>query len=134
MVQLFGNITKNAIVGTTKTGKTVINFTIALNDDYKNKEGKKVKQATFIRCEYWIKNTELANYLTKGKQVEVWAHLYPSIYTNKQGEATANINGKVDRIQFHGGNSRYNTTNDHNNERITAAKPAAVESEDDAPF
>jgi single-strand DNA-binding protein len=134
MVQLFGNITKDATVGTTKSGKTVINFTIALNDDYKNKEGKKVKRVTYIRCEYWIKNTDLGAYLTKGKQVEVWAHLYPTLYTNNQGEATANINGKVDRVQFHGTKTTYNPPKEENTQQATAATAATVEKADDLPF
>lgn len=47
MVHLFGRITKDAIVTEVREGKKVVNFSIALNDSYKPKNGELKKFVTF---------------------------------------------------------------------------------------
>ena len=53
MVQLIGRITRDAIVSEVKEGKKVLNFSIAINDYYKPKDGEPMKMVTYINCAYW---------------------------------------------------------------------------------
>ena len=48
----------------------VTNFTIAVNRDYKNNEGK--YDADFIECEFWGRKSEIfCKYMTKGELVGI---------------------------------------------------------------
>lgn len=134
MVQLFGRITSNAAIKQLESGKTVINFTIALNDDYKDKKGNKVQQVTYIRCAYWTTKTNIANYLTKGKNLEVLGRLFSTVYTNQQGEAKGSINATVNRLKFHGGGATPIVQANKTSKQTTAAPVAATEAENDLPF
>jgi single-strand DNA-binding protein len=101
MVQLFGRITRDAIVHQTKEGKKVVNFSIALNDWYKPKNGEAKKIVAYVNCAYWIK-PESAEYLTKGKVVEVNGRISVSAYNNMQGEAVGSINFHVSNFKLYG--------------------------------
>jgi len=54
-MELVGRITKDAVVRQLKDEKKVVNFSIAVNDYYKQKgsaEGQKL--TTYVNCSYWI--------------------------------------------------------------------------------
>lgn len=65
-----GRLTGNAAVKTVKDNKTLIEFTVALNQKWKNKAGEKKEKSVFVDCTYW-RNTGLAEYLGKGAVVEI---------------------------------------------------------------
>lgn len=46
-MNIIGRITKNAEINTLKNDKQVVNFSVAINDSYKNKQGERVEQATY---------------------------------------------------------------------------------------
>jgi single-strand DNA-binding protein len=101
MQVLIGRITTDAKVNALKDDKQVVNFSIALNHSYKNKEGDRKEQTTFVNCAYW-RNTTIATYLTKGTLVEVAGHLTANAYTDMQGKAKASINFHTNEITLHG--------------------------------
>ena len=65
-----GRLTGNAAVKTVKDNKSLIEFTVALNQKWKNKAGEKKEKSVFVDCTYW-RNTGLAEYLGKGDVVEI---------------------------------------------------------------
>ena len=65
MVQLIGRITKNASINETNGGRKVVNFSIALNDGYKNKQGEWIDAVTFINCAYGSTPVKLRSSFTK---------------------------------------------------------------------
>lgn len=132
MVQLFGRVTTDAKVSETNTGKKVVNFSIALNDDYRNKQGEKVQQVTFINCAYWV-NEGIAAFLTKGKQVELFCRLFPTAWVNKEGEAVGSINANVSRLVLHGGGQSMAPVNNRKDKKGKKAATAQQEG-DDLPF
>lgn len=54
MNTIVGRITKNAEIKTLANNRQVVNFSVAVNDYYKNKQGEKIDQTTFFNCAYWI--------------------------------------------------------------------------------
>ena len=46
MNTIIGRVTKNAEINILKNDKQVVNFSIAINDSYKNRQGEKVEQTT----------------------------------------------------------------------------------------
>lgn len=64
-MEIIGRVTADAKVNTLKDGRTVVNFTVAINDSYKPKGSDKPTKITqFVNCGYWV-NPGIAAYLTK---------------------------------------------------------------------
>ncbi len=97
-MNISGTLTKNATVSTTATGKEVVNFSIAINDSCKDKEGHRVKKTTFIDCAYWL-TANAAPWLVRGLFVELYGELSARAWINKSGEAKAGINFHVMAIK-----------------------------------
>ena len=77
----------------------VTNFTIAVNRDYKNNEGK--YDADFIECEFWGRKSEIfCKYMTKGELVGIEGSLRLNRFTTKDGENRSIIKVKVDEFTF----------------------------------
>ena len=70
MNTIVGRITQNAKINTLKNDKKVVNFSVAINDSYKTKQGERKEQTTYYNCSYWI-NAKIAKFLTKGTLVEL---------------------------------------------------------------
>jgi single-strand DNA-binding protein len=131
-MNIIARLTKNAEVRTTAQKKEVVNFSVAVNDSYKNKQGEKVEQTTYFDCAYWI-GTGVAKSLTKGSLVELSGRVSARAWTNKNGEAQAGLNFHVSQIKFHGGNKKTEALQAaakvNNTQLITEA-----ETVDDLPF
>ena len=130
MVQLFGRITKDAQVTETKSGKKVVNFSIALNDSYKPKDGEVKKFVTYVNCAYWF-NSSSAAVLEKGKIIEVNGRLAIRAFSNMQGEAVGSLNFHVNNFKLFGKSSaEKNTTNGH----VKTQRHHSEQTPDDLPF
>lgn len=130
---IIGRITKNAVVNQLKDERQVVNFSVAVNDYYKPKEGEGVKTTTFINCSYWI-SSKIAERLTKGSLVELFGRISANAYTDLKGEAKASLNFHVNNIKIHlsGGNS---VAVDGNGKlQSTGAAAEITETVDDLPF
>lgn len=74
-----GNLVSDPVNRTTNSGKTVVSFTIAINDPYK-------KEAYFLRCEAWEKTGEnILKHFVKGKPIIVHGQMGANPYTDKNG-------------------------------------------------
>lgn len=68
-------------------GASVTNVTIACNESYKDKDGKKVERAEFVKVVFFGKLAEIAvEYLRKGSQVYIEGRLQTDKY-DKDGQA-----------------------------------------------
>ena len=87
-VVLVGRLTKDPELRYTPgEGKPVVNFTVAINRGYKNKEGK--NEADFIFVEAWNKQAEnIAQYCMKGSLVGVQGSLKNDRYTEHEQTRT----------------------------------------------
>lgn len=82
---LVGRIVRDPEVKAIGDNNMVAKFTIAVNRNYKDKDGN--RPADFIPCEAFGKTAEfVSNYITKGRLVEVDGELRIDQYQNEAGE------------------------------------------------
>ena len=82
---LTGRLTKDPEVKAIGDNNMVAKFTIAVNRNYKDKDGN--RPADFIPCEAFGKTAEfVSNYITKGRLVEVDGEMRVDQYQNEEGE------------------------------------------------
>ena len=89
-MNIIGRLTKDAEVRTLSNEKQVVNFSVAINDSYKNKEGERIEQTTYFDCAYWF-SPKVAQILTKGTVVELTGKVSARAWTGNNGEAHAEI-------------------------------------------
>ena len=123
-MEMTGRVTADANVTTTKNGKKVVNFSIAINDRYKPKDSDEWKQfTTFVSCSYW-RSELIAASIIKGMLVEVAGRISVSAWVNMKGEAKGTLNFHVNSIKLHGKPAT-----------AIAAQPSGItEPVDDLPF
>lgn len=101
-MEIFGRLTADAKVNALKDGRKVVNFSVALNDSYKNKGSDEIKKTTlFFNCSYWI-SPAIASFLTKSTMVELQGRLSVNVYSALNGDAKASLNFHVSSIKLHG--------------------------------
>ncbi|MBW7891576.1 MAG: single-stranded DNA-binding protein [Chitinophagaceae bacterium] len=130
-MEIIGRLTRDAEVRTLDNDKQVVNFSVAVNDSYRNKQGERVEQTTYFDCAYWI-SMGVAKSLTKGLLVELSGRVSARAWTGKDGEAKAALNFHVSQIKFHGGSKKSETAQD--DVRENRVKPELQETVDDLPF
>ncbi|MDQ2721659.1 MAG: single-stranded DNA-binding protein [Bacteroidota bacterium] len=127
-MEITARLTGDAKVTTVKNEKQVVNFNVAINDNYKAKgTGEVTKIVTYVQCDYWV-NPAIAQYLTKSTLVELQGRIGVSAYTGKEGEAKASLTFLVNTIKLHGRAK----ANDEKPVMINAAVDAVPA--DDLPF
>ena len=95
-------MTADAQVRTLSDDRKVVNFSVAVNDSYKAKNGERVTQTELFDCSYWI-GAGIAQYLTKGSIVELSGRVSARACVNGSGEAKAGLNFHTSKITMHGG-------------------------------
>lgn len=130
-MNITGRLTRDAEVRTTSQDKQVVNFSVATNDSYRNKQGERTEQATYFDCSYWI-TPNVAKLLTKGTLVELSGRVSTRAWTGNDGELRAGLNFHTSQIKLHGGGRRtetMQTTAQVKNNKVTPQGTA-----DDLPF
>ena len=69
-MNIIGRLTRDAEVYTTPQDKKVVNFSVVINDSYRNKQGERIEQTSYFDCSYWI-SPNVAIILIKGALVEL---------------------------------------------------------------
>lgn len=78
-----GRITADPVIRKTNDGKSVLDFTIAVERDFKNGGNK---ETDFIRCQAWRSTADfLSSYAKKGDLLSVSGRLQIYSYTDKYG-------------------------------------------------
>src|SRR5690554_6940586 len=130
-MNITGRLTRDAEVRTTSQDKQVVNFSVATNDSYRNKQGERIEQTTYFDCSYWI-TPNVAKLLTKGTLVELSGRVSTRAWTGNDGEPKAGLNFHTSNIKLHGGSRRTETV------QATAQSESngttGQDTEDDIPF
>lgn len=83
-VFLIGRLTKDPELSTIPSGASVCKFTLAVDRQFKNKEGE--READFLQIIAWRQLAEICGkYLRKGKQVAVFGSIQSRSYDDKDG-------------------------------------------------
>ncbi|WP_312336591.1 single-stranded DNA-binding protein [Sphingobacterium sp.] len=125
-MNITGRLTRNAEVRTTNSGKQVVNFSVAVNDSYKNKQGERVEKTAYFDCSYW-RTANVAKMLTKGLLVELTGTVSTRAWISKDGEAKAGLDFHTSNIKPLAGGKRAETV-----QAPTAANNNGAD--DDLPF
>lgn len=81
-VRVTGNIVRDAVSTKTKNDNYVINFTIAVNENFYSKSKGKYEETDFIDCGIWT-SPKLADHLLKGRVVTLDGNIKPGFYFKK---------------------------------------------------
>jgi single-strand DNA-binding protein len=85
-VILIGNAGRDAEVRATSSGKSVANFSLAINEPFRERNNGNRQRVEWVRCVAWNKAAEIAGKLiTKGKQVFVEGRLQTRQFADSQG-------------------------------------------------
>lgn len=85
-VQLIGNLGNVPEVKNTESGKKMARFSMATNETYRSRTGRKETETTWHNIVAWGKVAEIAEkFLTKGKEVAIEGKLVNRSYTDKEG-------------------------------------------------
>ncbi len=98
-VVLIGRLTKDPELRTTGSGVPACNFSLAVNRNFKNKEG--VIEADFFNVTVWRKQAENVNkYCSKGSQVCVEGRIQNRTYEAEDGTKRYVTDIIADRVEF----------------------------------
>ena len=143
-LQIIGNLGKDCIVKEVN-GRTVINYSVAHTEKFKDSSGMQKERTTWVECAYWTDRTAIAPYLKKGQLVYSEGSPEADAYMNRDNQAAATLRMRVREVQLLGGRTDNNdndnqTTGDRNygvsrnsNEKVPAASEME-EAADDLPF
>ncbi len=103
-LQVIGNLGKDCIVNTVN-GKTVINFSVAHTEKFRDAQGNQKDKTIWVECAYWTDRTGISPYLVKGKTVYVEGSPEVRTYTTGDGRSGASLTLRVLNVQLIGGRS-----------------------------
>jgi len=133
---IIGNLTRDPELTQTTSGKSVVKFTIAVNNG-KDSEGND-RPADFITCQAWNKTAELVGrYCKKGKPIAVIGAFKTDKYQDKNHEDVTHYNSYilVNSIEFvGGGNNNSQQTQTAPAQTAAPATPVEAPSDGDIPF
>jgi len=127
-VLLIGNLTRDPDVKMMTNGRPVCNFGLALNRSYKDSEGNKKDETTFVDVECFGPRAEaVGRFFTKGRAIFVEGRLKLDQWESKEGEKRSAIRVVLDNFEFV--DSRQESQNNQSDVNSTSsALPASSQS------
>lgn len=102
-----GNLTADPEIRTMPNGEQVANFSIALNEKYKAKDGNIVENVEYVRIVLYRRLAEIAGqYLTKGSQVYIEGRLKTRKWQDSNGQDRYTTEIQGDNLQMLGGRNQ----------------------------
>lgn len=99
-MEITGRVVANSVVQKVGNYKQVVNFSIAINDNYKPKGSTEVKEVvTYINCSYWL-NAKTADWLKKGALVQLSGRIGMNVYSNSEGKALGSLTFHTNNIKI----------------------------------
>lgn len=97
-LNIIGNLTGDPTSRTTQEGRTVCNFTVAVN---RRKRADGQQEADFFRVAAWGElGTSCQKFLTKGRKVLVTGAVNVNTYTAQDGTTRASLNVLAQDVEF----------------------------------
>ena len=125
-----GNLTADPEIRTMPNGEQVANFTVALNEKYKAKDGNIVENVEYVRIVLYRRLAEIAGqYLHKGSQVYIEGRLKTRKWQDNNGQDRYTTEIQGDNLQMLGGRQ-----DEHKQAKPSKAKPeplSAMAEQDD---
>ena len=100
-VLLIGNLTRDPEVRMMSSGRPVCNFGLALNRSYKDADGNKKEEVTFVDIECFGPRAEaVGRFFSKGRPIFVEGRLKLDQWESKEGEKRSAIRVVLDNFEF----------------------------------
>lgn len=116
-VFLMGNLTRDPELRYTPSGTAVATLGLAVNREYRDKNGEIQKEVCYIDVDVWARQAELCSeHLHKGSPVHVEGRLQYDTWENPEGERRSKHKVRADRVQFLARNYRHDDVEDDNEE------------------
>lgn len=103
-LQVIGNLGKDCITNTVN-GKSVMNFSVAHTEKFKDNQGVQKDKTIWVECAYWSDRTAVAPYLKKGTQVYVEGTPDVRTYPKNDGTTGVSLSLRVQTVQLLGNRS-----------------------------
>ena len=101
-----GRLVNDPQMKNTPSGTSICKFTIAINENWTDKNGQKQERAEFVNVTVFGRAGEaVAEYMTKGKQVYVEGKLKTDKW-DKDGETRYSTGVNADKVLFLGGSTK----------------------------
>jgi len=130
---IIGNLGQDPELKYTPSGTAVVNFSIAVNEHYKDKDGNKVQKTNWFRVNAFQRTAEIiSEYCKKGSRIGVTGQLQQRIWTDKDGgnHSVVEIRAReIELLSAREGNGNTNTAPPTNGSEF--APPL---DDDDIPF
>jgi single-strand DNA-binding protein len=131
-VILIGRTGADAELRYTSNGKPVANFSLAINESFKNGGGEQREHVEWIRCVAWGRLAEVCGeFLTKGKQAYAEGRFQTRKYDDRDGNEHTVCEVVVRQLRLLGAPGNGNGKTD---ETIAAPESSGPEVDDDIPF
>jgi single-strand DNA-binding protein len=146
-LQVIGNLGKDCVVNNVN-GKSVINFSVAHTEKFKDSQGVQKDKTTWVECAWWTDRTAIAPYLKKGTQV--YAEGTPDLrtYQTQDGKQGSSLTLRIQNVQllgsrpsegnggssYNGGQQSYNQQPSYQGQPATPTAAEITEPLDDLPF
>lgn len=100
-MQIIGNLGKDCVVNNVN-GKSVINFTVAHSEKFKDNQGNNQERTTWVDCAWWTDRTAISQYLSRG--TKVWVDGTPEVrsFTRNDGTGGSVLAMRVRELQLVG--------------------------------
>lgn len=100
-VLLIGNLTRDPEVRMMSNGRPVCNFGLALNRSYKDSEGNRKEEVTFVDVECFGPRAEaVGRFFSKGRAIFVEGRLKLDQWESKEGEKRSALRVVLDNFEF----------------------------------
>lgn len=134
-LQIIGNLGKDCTQNTVN-GKSVINFSVAHTEKFKDKNGETISKTIWVECSYWTDKVGIVPFLKKSVQVYVEGTPEVRTFQSNDGKYGAALTLRVQSVQLLSGvKEREESLGQNQKDGLPDAKDTTfVETKDDLPF
>ena len=109
-VILGGRLVADPELRTTPSGVSVTSFTVAVNRNYRGKDGTE-SQADFLNCTAWRQTAEfVSRYFRKGSMIAVQGSIQTRNYEDRNGNKRTAVEIVADNVSFCGSKAETGTS------------------------
>ena len=100
-VSIIGNLGQDPEVAYTASGTMVVNFSIAVNEHFKDKDGNKQQKVNWFKVSGFNRLAEIVNqYCKKGSKIGVTGQLQQRTWTDKEGQNRSVVEIRAREIEL----------------------------------
>ncbi|MGL4347224.1 MAG: single-stranded DNA-binding protein [Chitinophagaceae bacterium] len=119
---VIGNLGKDALSNVVN-GRTVINFSVAHTERFKDATGTTKDKTLWVECSYWTERMAILPYLKKGTLVYLEGTPDMRTYTTQDGRHGASLVLRISQIQLL--SAKQNVDNTNNSIPMSGANPTS---------